>query len=400
MIMLEQHQKTPFSERMDGIPKSFIRQILKATQQPNMISFAGGLPNATKFPLEALQHATTDVFQKYGGEVFQYAITEGFFPLRQWISDRYNRKYGMKVTPEEILITSGSQQGMDLIGKLFLNKGDHIVMERPGYLGAIQTFSIFQPDISTVSITEDGANLMELSSRLNERAAKFFYTVPNFQNPSGVSYSQKKRARLASLLKMNDCWLIEDDPYNELRYSGSDLPPIKVQMGEKGILLGSFSKTIAPSLRIGWIVAVPTVIDQLRILKQASDLHTNEFGQRLLYEYLLKNDFDEHLSLLKNDYHRKLKCMLQALGKYFPANTRYYEPEGGMFIWCALPKTMDAYRLLEEAMKQQVIFVPGDVFFQQKHNTHYLRLNFTNSSLSEIDKGIKILGRLIKQGSG
>lgn len=388
-------QSWRFSERVKHIPKSFIREILKITAQPDVISFAGGLPNPTSFPVEQLQQAAKHVLQHDGANALQYAPSEGYLPLRKWIADRYQKR-GLLVTPEEVLITSGSQQGLDLIGKIFINEGDTVLVERPTYLGAIQAFSAYQPDFCSITLNEDGIDINELQQALITRQPKFLYAIPNFQNPTGLSYSTTIRRQLADIINKNETLLVEDDPYGEINFSDADTEPIKNKIGSKGILLGSFSKIISPGMRLGWIVAHPDIIEKLLIARQASDLHTNFLSQRIIHQYLTQSNIDEHIHTILTLYNTQKEFMLACLKQFMPASVSYTNPKGGMFIWLTLPEYISAYTLLELAAREKIVFVPGEVFYTDVKVNNTLRLNFSNSNRHEIECGITILGKILK----
>lgn len=386
-----------FADRMNHVQKSFIREILKVTENPEVISFAGGLPNPDSFPIKEIQQASDKVLSDYGSSVLQYSSTEGYLPLREYIAERYYKRFGLNVEADEILITNGSQQALDLIGKILLNKGDQIVLERPGYLGAIQAFSIFEPAFQSVALNDDGIDLNQLADVLKTHNPKLFYTVPNFHNPSGVTYSAENREKIAELLKQHQTILIEDDPYSELRFIGEDLPPIKKFLGDQSIMLGSFSKIVAPAMRLGWICAQGQLMEKLIVAKQAADLHTNYYSQRIVHQFLIDNDLEDHIEKIKLMYKQKRECMVQMIEKNFPKEVQYTKPEGGMFLWVTLPEGMSSLELFNEASKQNVAFVPGDPFYVNGENVNTLRLNYTNSSEAMIEEGIKRLAKVIKQ---
>jgi 2-aminoadipate transaminase len=325
--------------------------------------------------------------------VLQYAVSEGYLPLREYLAKRYTEQ-GMPTDAEEILITNGSQQGLDLCGKIFLDKGDKVLLEAPSYLGAIQAFSAYQPEFISVTLQEDGVDTTELSELLWEHEIKLFYGIPNFQNPTGISYSHEKRRKTAELLRHHSTIFIEDDPYGEIRFTGEPLPPIKQYLPEQTILLGSFSKIIAPGLRMGWVVARKEIIEKMIIAKQACDLHSNFLSQRIIHRLLSDHDIDTHIHKIRLMYQQQKDLMIGLIQNYFPEEIKYTNPEGGMFIWLTLPGYMDAYQLLEEATALKVAFVPGQTFFinHQGHNT--IRLNFSNSQEKEMEEGIKRLGKL------
>ncbi|MFH2131066.1 MAG: PLP-dependent aminotransferase family protein, partial [bacterium] len=297
-----------FATRMNHVNDSFIREILKVTDQPEIISFAGGLPNPQLFPVEALAEAANRVIRDSGRQVLQYSTTEGYLPLREFISERYQRKEGLTVHPEDILIVNGSQQGIDLVSKVFLNRGDHVVIERPGYVGAIQAISLYEPDIHMVRLNENGIDLNNLKSVLASHPVKLMYAVPNFQNPSGITYTEETREALAALLAEYSVHLLEDNPYGDLRFMGTHVAPVKNRLGDLGILMGSFSKTAVPGIRLGWVCAENAIMKKLKIVKQAADLHSNYLAQRILVEYLENNAFDDHIKTINQAYKAQRNC--------------------------------------------------------------------------------------------
>lgn len=394
-----------FADRMSTVHRSFIREILKVTQDPEVISFAGGLPNPELFPVKALQKAAHDVLGNSDATgALQYSTTDGIPRLREWIADRYKAKYGLDISPDQLIVTTGSQQCLDLVGKVFLDKGDTVIMERPGYLGAIQSFSIFEPAFIPVDLEDDGPDLAALEQALDGKngrdKAGLFYAVTSFQNPSGLTYGAAKRKAVAELLAGRDTVFVEDNPYGELRFSGQDLPPVAPALGDKGLLLGSFSKIATPGFRLGWIVASGETRDKLIIAKQASDLHTSTLTQHILHRYLTDNDIDEHIALIKDRYGRQRDVMVQAIGEHFPESVRATSPEGGMFLWATLPEGASTMDLFDMAIKDMVAFVPGKPFYVDGTGLNTMRLNFSNSSEERIQEGIKRLGRCIKEYLG
>ena len=389
-----------FADRMENTRKSFIREILKVTQQPEIISFAGGLPNPGLFPVEGIAAASEKVLSEEGTNALQYSTTEGYLPLREFIAQRYLEKSGLKIDPDEILITNGSQQSLDLIGKVFLNKGDRVIIESPGYLGAIQAFSLFEPEFSNVPLLDDGIDIDILDRTLNEGSAKLFYTVPTFQNPSGITYSIQKRMDTAAILDRHNVICVEDNAYGELRFAGDDLPTIR-NYSDNTILLGSFSKIIAPGLRMGWICAKKEVMGKLLIAKQAADLHSNYLSQRIIHQYLQDNDIDEHILKIKAAYGACRDLMVNMMAEHFPEEICYTKPEGGMFVWVTLPDGISSMDLFELAIKENVAFVPGIPFYTEDglgENT--LRLNFSNSDFEQIKEGIKRLAVCLNKLNG
>ena len=271
-----------FADRMNNVQKSFIREILKVVGNPEIISFAGGLPNPISFPVKGIQEVTNKILQEDGENILQYSTTEGYLPLREYISERYLKNSGLKIDPEEILITNGSQQGLDLIGKIFIDKDDDILIEEPGYLGAIQSFSMYEPKFHAIPMLEDGVNIDLLEENLKKYDPKLFYAVPNFQNPSGITYSAENREKVATLLEGSNTIFVEDDPYGELRFIGEKIPSMKSYLSDNTILLGSFSKIVSPGMRLGWICAKNEIMEKLIIAKQAADLQSNYFAQRVV----------------------------------------------------------------------------------------------------------------------
>lgn len=386
-----------FSNRINDVPKSFIREILKVAGDPSMISFAGGLPNGSLFPIEHLKNATMKVFEKGGPGIMQYSNSEGYLPLREKIAERYRSSHGIEVDPELLLITNGSQQGLDILGKIFINEGDDIIIEEPGYLGAIQAFATYRATFNTVPVNNEGIDLKKLEQTLESTRSKLIYVVPNFQNPSGITYSDENRAAAAEIIKKFSVFLIEDNPYGELRFAGTHKKSFYTFLPEQTILLGTISKTIAPSFRLGWIYAPKAVSNKLLVAKQAADLHTNYISQRIVEEFLSDYSLDEHIEKIRIVYGEQKSTMINAIKKYFPPNVKYTDPEGGMFIWGTLPKGLSSVDLFDRAIEKHVAFVPGDAFYVNRKNVNTFRLNYSNADDETINKGIKILGQCIKE---
>lgn len=385
-----------FADRISDVPKSFIREILKVAISEKVISFAGGLPNRELFPAKELQIATNEVFEHSSGEALQYSNTEGYMPLREFIARRYKTHQGLDVDPRNILITTGSQQGLDLLGKTFINDKDNVIIEKPGYLGAIQLFSVYRANFLPVELHSEGMNIQELEMAANQPNSKLMYAVPNFSNPSGITYSNKNREAIARILKGKPTFIIEDDPYGELRYKGESQKSFKHYLPDQTILLGSFSKTVVPSFRTGWIVAPDEIMDKLIVAKQASDLHTNFFTQKILHEYLNSNDIDKHINKIREVYGKQLEKMVECIKNYFPSEVEYTLPEGGMFLWVTLPKGISTMKLFDSAIKEDIAFVPGNPFYTMTiSDIHTLRLNFSCVDVQKIEIGIKKLGLLI-----
>ncbi|HAB60967.1 MAG TPA: aspartate aminotransferase [Lachnospiraceae bacterium] len=389
------------SDRMCNTQPSFIREILKVTEKSEMISFAGGLPNPISFPVDELKESMNRIVEQYGDKVFQYSTTEGHSPLREWVAKRYQEKYHISVDVDDIIITTGSQQGLDLMGKVLINKGDRICLEKPGYLGAIQAFSLYEPEFMSIPLLEDGIDLEVLEETLKNNQVKLLYVVPNFQNPTGLTYSKEKREALGSLLDRFETVLIEDDPYSDLSFDQEQLPYIGAGKLMNSVLFGSISKIITPGLRLGWICTKnKEILKQVTVAKQASDLHSNIFSQYLIYDYLMHNDLQEHINGIRKLYKEQRDAMLAATGKYFPKEVKVTNPKGGMFMWAELPEGLSSAKLFQMALEENVAFVPGNPFYTNEGDVRTLRLNYTNSDATMIEEGIKRLGKVITTYKG
>lgn len=396
IVFKEKKMDGLFSDRISDVPKSFIREILKVAIDPSVISFAGGLPNRAFFPLEELKRATLKVFETSGRDALQYASTEGDLGLREYISSRYAGKYGLDVPVKNILITNGSQQGLDLLGKIFLNEGDDVIIEEPGYLGAIQAFSVYRASFNPVRLTDEGIDIEGLRKIFSEKRPKLMYCVPNFQNPSGMSYPESGRIEIARAFEDESTLLIEDDPYGDLRFSGEKKSSFWKLLPGKTVLLGSFSKTVAPALRLGWIAAPDHIMDRLIVAKQASDLHTNYLSQKILLQYLSDNDIDEHIKKITQAYGNQRLAMTDCIRAFFPKSVKSTNPEGGMFLWLTLPQGIKAMDLFDLAIRENVAFVPGDPFYTDGRRADTMRLNFSCSDEKTIETGMKRLANALK----
>jgi 2-aminoadipate transaminase len=386
-----------FSDRITDVPRSFIREILKVAIDPTVISFAGGLPNRELFPIEEIRKATNKVFNIHGRDIFQYSNSEGYLKLREYIAERYRHKKKLDIPVENILIISGSQQGLDLLGKILINDNDSLIIEEPGYLGAIQAFSIYQPKFLPIPVSQNGMDTEKLKGAMSSEKPKLMYTVPNFQNPSGISYSLKNRTEIAQILRGTTTILIEDDPYDELRFEGEAKPSFRKLLPDNTVLLGSFSKTIVPGFRLGWIVAPKHIMEKLIIAKQATDLHTSHFTQAIIYQYLTDNDIDSHINKIRTAYGNQCRAMLRSIRRHFPPDVSHTTPEGGMFVWAELPQGAAALDLFEIAVKDKVIFVPGDPFYVNRTRAQTMRLNFSCVDDKTIELGISRLGAAIRE---
>jgi 2-aminoadipate transaminase len=397
-----------FAQRTQRMTSSMIRELLKLTEKPDVISFAGGLPAPEVFPFAEVELAAEKVLREQGKTALQYAATEGYLPLRELLV-RQMARYGIRVKPANVMITSGSQQGLDLIGRLFVNPGDRILAESPTYLGALQAWSAYQADYLTVPVDDEGLDVARLEAQLRG-GPKFLYILPNFQNPAGVTLSLERRRRLVELANHYGAPIVEDDPYGQLRYEGEHLPPIVQLDAEfhgcaKGegdftgnvIYLSTLSKTLAPGLRVAWIVAPESVIARLVQMKQGADLHSSPFCQMVAYEVARDGFLDRHVKRIREVYGERRNAMLSALERHFPPEVRWTKPQGGLFLWITLPEGVDSTDLLKEALeKEKVAFVPGASFFPRGGGERTCRLNFSYASPGVIDEGIRRLGSVVK----
>ena len=384
------------SDGIKATPPSFVRGILKAASDPEVISFAGGLPNPISFPQEALLESMERVVKTYGSSVFQYSVTVGLPELRQYIADRYNRIFRLALTVDHVIITTGSQQALDLIGKVLLDKGDGVIVEKPTYLAAIQAFSMQQPVFYPVDLTEEGMAPEQLEAAL-QNPVKFIYAIPDFQNPTGLTYSAGNRERIRGILKDRGVVLVEDDPYGDLRFEGERLPYIGVGKLPGSILLGTFSKTVTPGMRTGFIISENReLLKYISVAKEAGDLHTNIFSQYVIWDYVKNHDLDQHIAKIRTLYRQQAQAMMDAMEQYFPPEVKYTRPEGGMFLWATLPEGVSAMSLFPKALEKKVAFVPGDPFYTDMKNLRTMRLNYTNADCETIREGIRRLGGLLE----
>ncbi len=381
-----------FSERADQLQSSFIREILKITQQPEIISFAGGLPSPLTFPVDEMKVAFDKVLETNGKVALQYGPTDGYLPLRQWIADSLSTN-GARIIPEQVLMTSGSQQALDLLGKVLIDEGSRVLVETPSYLGALQAFSVYRPEFKSVDTDEHG--LVPSSLDPVAAGARLLYALPNFQNPTGRTLSVERRLELVETCARLGLPLIEDDPYGALSYKGDPLPKMVAMNPEGVIYMGSFSKVLTPGIRLGYVVAPLPLVRRLELAKQAADLHTSQLTQMVVHEVIKDGFLEQHIPKIRTLYGNQCQVMLDAMAQYFPAGVEWTKPEGGMFIWVTLPKHIDAMKLLDEAIAQKVAFVPGSPFYANEPETNTLRLSFVTVPPERIRAGIEILGKLI-----
>lgn len=374
----------------------FLTGILKAAADPSIISFAGGLPNPASFPIEQMEKATEKVLERDGVKALQYNSAQGYLPLRQFISNRYREKFGVEYTPEQIIITNGSQQALDMFAAVMIDPGDEIMVENPSYLAALQTFHLYDPVVLPIELTEQGIDCDQLEKTLAEHKPQFIYMIPNFQNPTGLTYAEEVRVRAAEILKKSNCMVLEDNPYGELRYYGTAGHSMAYFLGEQCAMLGTFSKIVSPGMRIGWIACKePSVLGKLLAYKSTMDLHTNIFGQMVIAQYLADNNLDEHVKSSIGIYKEKAEKMMACLEKYLPEGTTFTRPEGGMFLWVTLPEGIKAVDVQYEVIKRGVAVCAGDPFYEYERGVRTIRLNFSNSTDEAIEKGIRIIGETI-----
>ncbi|MGV3464758.1 MAG: PLP-dependent aminotransferase family protein [Heyndrickxia sp.] len=387
-----------FAKRTHLVESSETREILKVIERPEVISFAGGLPAPELFPVEALKDACDAVLNQAGSDSLQYSTTEGYISLREAICQRM-KGIGIQSTIENVLITSGSQQAIDLTGRLFIDEGDTIICESPTYLAAINAFRSYNAKFVEVAMDDDGMMMEELEKKLQEHPyTKFIYTIPDFQNPTGRTLKLKRRKRMVELANQYDVLIVEDNPYGAIRFAGEELPPVKHFDTEGRIIyLSTFSKIFSPGLRLGWICADESIIEKYVAFKQTADLHTDSFAQRITAKYLELYDIDEHIQKIKAVYKDRCTTMLSCIEEFFPKNLSYSRPEGGLFIWVELPKDMDSTHLFAECLKNNVAFVPGAPFFPNSKHKNTLRLNYSNMSKEKIIEGMKQMGEVLHQ---
>jgi 2-aminoadipate transaminase len=384
-----------FADRVSHVPQNFIREILKVASDPSMLSFAGGLPNPDFFPVDELAACSQKVFESQGRKALQYHVTEGYYPLREYIARRYKRRCGLDITPEQVLITNGSQQALDIIGKLFINPGDNVLVERPTYLGALQCLSMFSPVFHEVTLESDGLNIDELEAQLSNHDIRVFYGIPDFQNPTGTRYSDQKRRLTAETFSRHHTLVIEDDPYGEIIFSDDPMPKLYSWLPEQTILLGSFSKIVSPGMRLGWMIAREDVIRKATVMKQASDLHSGNLTQFILNQFVTDYDLDNHIAKISAAYRSQRDVMIQALEDFFPTSVTFTRPEGGMFLWITLPDGITSRELLARAMEKKIVFVPGDTFYAGNPDMQTLRMNFSNVDPVRMRAGLNMLSTLL-----
>jgi len=401
MVLAEFQQKVypdkwPIAPHVKNLEASIIREILKITSQPGVISFAGGLPAPELFPLKDLARISAEVIEKYGASCLQYSLSQGVLPLREVIAQRATSA-GTPTRAENVLITSGSQQGIELLARVFIEPGDYILCENPTYVGALQAFNYYRARYATVEMDGDGMLVDQAEEKIKKYGPKMIYTVSNFQNPTGITMSLQRRKRLLELGVRYGIPIVDDNPYSEIRFAGQSVPTLKSLGGEEVIVLKTFSKTLTPGLRIGWVNGPVEIIRQFEKVKQCTDLHTSTFGQYLIDEYLTQGLLEPQIERIRKDYLVKRDTMLRAMKETFPEEVTWTEPEGGLFLWVTLPKEMSAKTLLTKAIEQKVAYVYGEPFYPNGGGENTLRMNFSNASLEGIVEGVHRLARLFRE---
>ncbi len=386
-----------FSDRVQSLKPSAIREIFKYAADPSVVSLSAGNPAPEAFPVKEIAEISQRIFAENPIAALQYSVTEGYTPLRNWLTDYMKNKHNVGSESDDILITSGAQQVMDLVSKAVLNEGDVVICENPSFIGSLNTFRSYNARLVGVTVEPDGMNIEQLEDVLkNEPKAKFIYTIPNFQNPSGVTMSLAKRKAVYELAKKYGVLIIEDNPYGDLRYSGEFLPSIKT-FDTDGIVIysGSFSKVISPGMRVGYGIAPKPIIQKMVVCKQGQDVHTNIWSQLVCYEFLTKYDFDKHLENLRNIYRKKANFAMDLLDKYLLPRITYNRIDGGLFIWCDLPENVDVNKFCMDAVQNKVCVVPGTAFMANESDvTHSFRINFSTPTDEQLEKGIKILSAI------
>lgn len=399
-----------YAQRTQRMGSSAIRELLKLTEKPDIISFGGGLPAPDVFPVDEVEAACQKVLREYGAQALQYSTTEGYLPLREMIA-RHATRYGINITADNVMITSGSQQALDLLGKILINPGDRILVEAPTYLGALQAWNAYGAEYVAVPSDEHGMNTDALEDALRS-GPKFIYVLPNFQNPTGVTLSLERRHRLVELAERYGVPIVEDDPYGQLRFEGEHLPSVVVLDGQyqdnghdvcysgNVIYLSTFSKTLAPGLRLAWVVAPTEIIRKLVQAKQGTDLHTSTFNQMVAHEVSRGGFLDQHIRLIRNVYRERRDLMLSMMEQHFPPGVHWTRPEGGLFLWGTLPEDIHAADALKLAIERKVAFVPGGPFYPCGGGHNTMRINYSNATPENIRIGITRLGEVLQEMVG
>ncbi len=387
------------AQRAEKMNPSVIREILKVTEKPGIISFAGGLPSPQTFPIDAMREASERVLRDDGKAALQYAASEGYAPLREWVAQDL-LKQGMNVSPDQVLITTGSQQGLDLVAKILIDAGSRILVETPTYLGALQAFTPMEPTVVSVGSDDHGVDPVDLRAKVGTGAdkARFVYLLPNFQNPTGRTMTEERRAAVAQVALESGLPIIEDNPYGDLWFDAPPAPSLSSRHPEGSVYLGSFSKILAPGLRLGYLVAPKSLYPKLLQAKQAADLHTPSFNQRVVAEVLKDGFIERHVPTIRALYKQQCEAMLAALDREMAGlGLTWNRPVGGMFLWVQLPKGLKAIPLLDKAVEKGVAFVPGSAFYAEGADESTLRLSFVTATVDQINTGMTALAAAIRE---
>lgn len=393
---------TKFADRVKHLEASAIREIFKLLAKPGIISFAGGAPDPALFPKKEFAEIAKQILETQGNVALQYGITEGYAPLRDWTRDRL-RNQGIITENDDVIIVSGGQQGIDLASKSLINAGDGVICEEPSFIGGLNSFRSYNAELYGVPVQEDGIDTDKLEEILKEhKNIKLLYTISTFQNPSGITISLEKRKKILELADKYDFLIYEDNPYGELRFKGEEIPTFK-SMDKSGrvIYFGSFSKILAPGMRLGFTSAPGPLLERMIICKQVSDVHTNVLSQMIAYEFVTRYSIDEHIAKLREAYGKKCQLMMDCMDKYFPAEVTHTCPEGGLFLYCTMPDGYDSSKVMKKALEKNVAFVPGtSCMIDDKAVYSTFRMNYSTASEEDIQKGIRLLGEVLHEVMG
>ena len=384
------------SKSAQKMKSSAIRELLKFTQQPDVISFGGGMPAPELFPVREIEEACGYLLREVPKQALQYSTTEGYAPLREYLATSM-AKYGIPHSPENILITTGSQQALDLIGKIFIDPGSYIVTGNPTYLGAIQAWRAYEAEFATIPLDDNGMQVELLEDVVKKTPVRFIYVLPNFHNPAGTTLPEDRRHLLVEIARKYDLLIVEDDPYGALRYTGEDIIPIAALAPERTIYLATFSKTLTPGLRIGWTVAPAEITQRLVQAKQGADLHSSTFDQMIANDVAQRGILKAHVRKLRRVYKERRDVMLDALAEFWPEGASWTQPKGGLFLWARTPESIDTLKIFARALEKKVAYVPGVNFYPHEDGGHNaMRLNFSSAQPEQIVEGIRRLGVVLK----
>lgn len=391
-----------FSDRVQGLKPSAIREILKNSSAPGIIPLSAGNPAPDAFPTEAIRKISAELLENTPVDALQYSVTEGYAPLREHLRSYMKEKHGVGGEGDDVLITSGAQQVMDLLTKVLLNEGDTVLCEAPSFIGSLNTFRSYRARLRGIPMEKDGLSLEGLENALKqEKSVKYLYTIPNFQNPSGVTMSLEKRKKVYELCREHNVLVLEDNPYGDLRVEGEDLPPIKAFDAEGAVLYaGSFSKVVSPGMRVGYAIGPKEVIQKMVVCKQGEDVHSNIWAQIVCYRFMTRFDYEAHLERLRGIYRRKRQVLLSAMERYFKPLITWNQFEGGLFAWCTLPEGIDMLDFVKRAAERKVCVVPGTAFLtDETQPCRSFRVNFSTPTDQQLTEGVKLLGELAREMS-